>query len=528
MSTFKPGDRFHHWVVGRLLGTGAHGEVFEVTHEHSGAVFAMKTMHLANVGDARLVRRALAEARGAYGIDHANVLKVYDFACEEESGLVWMRTELLQGHTLAALVGLLGALSPGFAIAAAIEAAHGLAAAHEAQIVHRDVKPANLFYVRPTCSLRVIDFSIAKIFPEGLETTFGRAGLGTPAFMSPEQLDGAVPTPAFDVYALGLSLWQLLAGRHPFEHALASSKAITRCQYVEMPPLLADVAGLPPEVDAVVRRAVAKDPAARYPTMRAMAQALVDLGMWLANEVQAGRVVLYTPPGEPPPPGDARTRRDYAAPHAAPASDAPTPAPSQRVLIAALPAPVGLGGTVLMGARALPSPASVSGDTAPLAPAANMPPRAAVAPAAPVAPVAPREAERTVPSTAVAARRVSWRAAGLAAVIVSATTLGVVALTRPAAPVHRDLSPVAPTGEAPLIPAPSESTTPQPPPPLTMEPPPSSAAEPPRPPPSAPSTRSRSRDTPASRPSNSAVPVPPTASAPTPPSTHRPLFETEY
>src|SRR5580693_5900735 len=182
--TFKPGDRFQHYTVGRLLGTGFHGSVHEIVHDHTGEPFALKTMHLANVGDARKVRRALAEARGTYGIDHAGVVRVHDFNCED-NGLVWMRLELLQGETLAGLLARLGRLSPVFALSAGVEAADALHAAHEAGVIHRDVKPANLMYVTATRSLKVIDFSIARFFAEGLQTTAGRAGMGTPAFMPP-------------------------------------------------------------------------------------------------------------------------------------------------------------------------------------------------------------------------------------------------------------------------------------------------------------------------------------------------------
>src|SRR5208282_5455793 len=155
-----------------------------------------------------------------------------------------------------------GRLSLPFALAAAIEAAFGLHAVHEAQIIHRDVKPSNLFYTTGR-AVKVLDLSLAKVFPEGLETTVGgrRLGLGTPAYSAPEQLEGLVrPDVRFDVYGLGITLWEMLAGQNPFAAALDDMTELIKRQLTVMPPLLADVAGLPPRVDAVVRRALTKDP----------------------------------------------------------------------------------------------------------------------------------------------------------------------------------------------------------------------------------------------------------------------------
>lgn len=417
MRTLKQGDSFLHYQVGRLLGEGFHGQVREIIHPHTGDRFALKTMQLAHVGDARAARRALAEAKGTYGIDHANVIKVFDLNCEED-GLVWMRTELLEGETLADLLSRLGFLSPLFAISVAIEAAHGLHAAHEAQIIHRDVKPANLFHVRPTRAIKVIDFSIAKFFAERFETTAGRAGMGTPAYMGPEQLEGMLPTPSFDIYALGITLWQLLAGRHPWHDAIHLSRELFRRHFTDMPALLADVVGLPPEVDALVRRAVAKDPVNRFHSMREMAQALVDLRAALSRDAATGRILLRAAPGEPPIPGDPRVRRDYTPPAAVPRGEQPTPPPSARVLVPAS----GPGDTVPLASDPLPSRAALAPNTpaevkiqrrTELLPVASTPARS---------PETPTTVTRSAPSAAP--RRVPWIAVSAAVVLVSATTAG--------------------------------------------------------------------------------------------------------
>jgi serine/threonine-protein kinase len=342
----------------------------------------------------------------------------------------------LEGETLAALGASLGRLSPLFALGAAIDAAHGLSAAHEAQVIHRDVKPDNLFYERLTRRVVLIDFSIAKVFPEGLETTMGRAGMGTPAFMSPDQLEGALPSPAFDVYALGMSLWALLAGRHPFQTALRDPQEMIRRQFSEMPPLLADVARLPPAIDAVIRRAVAKDPAARYPTMKEMAQALTDLRAWVAGEAAAGRVLLRVPPGEPPPPADVQHRRDYTPPRALPRAEHPALAEPARVLVpevvTSAPPPVTMGGSRSGLQPSLPPLGMAVPPPAPFPAATRATPRRAArqTPWQPMAPAAGLPTAGTRPADVRAARRAPWAALALVVALASLSAAALVGWTQ--------------------------------------------------------------------------------------------------
>jgi serine/threonine-protein kinase len=307
MPAFYPGDLFHqHLCVERFLGAGAHGEVFAVRHLGTGEPFALKMTPLAGAASEAQVRRALAAARGAFSVDHPNVVKVYDLGCEPD-GRVYLLMELLQGCSVAELLRW-SRISVVMALSIAIEAARGLAAAHEMAVVHRDVKPGNLFLVSAGprwTTVKVLDFSTAKVFHEGIETSTGRAGLGTVAYQAPEQLYGTVPHPVSDVYGLGMTLWEMLAGWHPFHAELPDPWALRCKQRDEMPPLLSEVADLHPRIDDVVRRAIAKHPGARYRAMTEMAQALIELRAWLLAESRAGRLLLVTPAGEPAISGDA-------------------------------------------------------------------------------------------------------------------------------------------------------------------------------------------------------------------------------
>jgi serine/threonine-protein kinase len=319
MATLKPGDHFRsRFQIESLLGEGAHGEVYAARLLATTERFALKLTQLADRGDYSKVARALATARGAFTIDHPNVARVFDVGAEPD-GTVYMVMELLKGCTVARLLRL-GRTSVVFALAMAIEASKGISAAHEAQIIHRDIKPSNLFLVdagHGRTEIKVLDFSTAKVFLEGIATTSGRASLGSPAYMAPEQLAGAAPHPGFDVYALGLVLWEALAGFHPFRACFGDVEALHRAQRDAVPPLLSEVAGLPARVDDVVRRAVAKDPAVRFRTMRELRAALVELCTWIVKEDRAGRLYLPVPAGQPAIPGEVNP---YAVPEPLPAA----------------------------------------------------------------------------------------------------------------------------------------------------------------------------------------------------------------
>ena len=351
------GDVLHQFKMVRTLGAGFHGEVWLAEHVHTGVPFAFKFMHLEDSKDAKKVQRALETAKGTYRIDHANVIKVHDLGCEP-SGMVWLRMDYLEGKSVAELLRQ-GALSLLVALDIAIEVAWGLAAAHELGIIHRDIKPDNVFMTRDGVIV-VLDFSIAKVISAGIRTTVRKTGMGTAPYMAPEHLGGAHPDARFDIYALGIMLWEMIVSFHPFHDVLRDTEALIRRQLHVNPAPLSVVAQLPVEVDEIIRRATAKDPAARYGTIIEMAQAMARLKAWLLAEMAAERLVLTKRRGEPTV-NSPRGRKDYhrdAAPDATPAP----PLPSQRVVVLAptslpqtlpLPEAVGPGGTLPFGANLL-------------------------------------------------------------------------------------------------------------------------------------------------------------------------------
>lgn len=334
MLTFQPGDIFGQLAIRSFLGAGNDGEIYAARHVHTDDDFALKVSHAAQRDNANAIRRALAAARGAYTVSHPNVVKVHDLGCEDD-GMVWIRMELLQGCNIATLLAWQGRLSVPMALAVGYEAACALSATHEAQIVHRDVKPNNLFLVNlgsGRTTIKLLDFSIAKVLPFSLATTMGRPALGTPGYMAPEQIYGAPAHPCFDIYALGMTLWTAIAGAHPWQAHMNDHAAMVMHHMRDMPPSLTEVAGAPPQIDDLVRRALFKDPAARYPSMAAFAHALQHARQWLDGEIFAGRWSGARPVREPAIPC-AEVSRAYAELRPRPAAPEPARAPDARVIV---------------------------------------------------------------------------------------------------------------------------------------------------------------------------------------------------
>ncbi len=361
MIPFKP-FIFLQWEILEPCGSGLHGQVFLARHRHTGERFALKMMHLEDAASASKVRRGLSTARANYRISHGNVVHVHDLGVEED-GRVWVLMEWLEGRTVADQLALQrGRLSVRLALHVAIETAWGVDAAHELGIIHRDIKPDNV-WLTTTGLVKVLDFSLAKVIPEGMATTvqLGAAtGLGTVAYLAPEGLRPDADVDArIDVYALGLTLWQMIAGRHPFGDVLRDTAELMRRQLHVDPEPLSKVANLPVYVDDFMKRALAKNPSERFSTMAEMARALMTLRDRLRADVERGLVTLSTPHGEPPVAGsDPWTRRDYRAAQVAPEHLLPGPAPSERVVIAG----------EAVGAKGPPGQIETIHDTQPLPP----------------------------------------------------------------------------------------------------------------------------------------------------------------
>jgi eukaryotic-like serine/threonine-protein kinase len=268
--------------VVRFLGRGAMAEVYEAQHLALERRVAIKVMQPLLATDPISVERFKREARVIALIDHPNVVGVEDFGVLED-GTWFMVMELLRGRSVEEALQA-GPFEPHLALTVAIQACAALQAAHDKNVVHRDVKPANLFLQEPVDGgepvVRLLDLGIAKVPGREAESNLTATGLvfGTPVYMSPEQAQGLPVDHRSDIYSLGVVLYRMLIGEVPF--SAASFIAVLTKHVTEAPSWpaeLAEARGVPPAAERVLRRVLSKNPAHRYQSMRELQTALVDL-----------------------------------------------------------------------------------------------------------------------------------------------------------------------------------------------------------------------------------------------------------
>ncbi len=257
----------------RLIAVGGMGEVWEATDTVLSRPVALKVLKPEYAGDATFRTRFETEARHAAALSHPNVAGVLDYgeapgANAGEPDRPYLVMELVRGEPLSAILRGGRSLDPHRAAELVAQAATGLEAAHRLGIVHRDIKPGNLL-VTPEGQVKVTDFGISRAADAVPLTQTGQV-IGTPHYLSPEQAEGKEATPSSDVYALGVVLYECLAGQRPFT---ADSPVGVALAHVRDP-----APELPPEVPAALRSVVAqtlsKDPAKRPRSAAALAEIL--------------------------------------------------------------------------------------------------------------------------------------------------------------------------------------------------------------------------------------------------------------
>jgi serine/threonine protein kinase len=252
------------------LGRGAMGIVYEAADDLLGRPVAIKTINMS----ADLAERAdhearfLQEAKAAGGLSHPNVVTVYDVG--RENDLLYMAMELLDGEELRDFLAR-GDLPLVTVIDIAAQVADGLAFAHERGVVHRDIKPSNIMVMRGGVA-KIMDFGIARIRTSDIKTQTGLR-LGSPRYMSPEQLLGQGIDRRADIFALGVVLYEMLAGIAPFGGDDVQEVMFRVASFDPPAPSRINPA-VPTVLDLVVARAIAKDPAQRYQDAQELAQDL--------------------------------------------------------------------------------------------------------------------------------------------------------------------------------------------------------------------------------------------------------------
>jgi serine/threonine protein kinase len=267
------------FLLRALLGAGGMGAVYEAEHLLTKRVGALKLLHLGAAERPELVQRFLREASAAGRIGSPHIVETID-AGELPSGEPYLFMELLSGSPVSALIERHERLTFVQAREIALQAAEGLQAAHDAGIVHRDVKPDNQFLVEgPGARLKLLDFGISK-FSEPTDYRLTREGtpLGTPYYMSPEQVAGKRDVgPASDIYSLGVVLYECVTGRVPFDADTLPALSLKIFAGDYLPPSSVTGPGVP-GLDAVIARAMARAPSERYASMTEFRRALLELG----------------------------------------------------------------------------------------------------------------------------------------------------------------------------------------------------------------------------------------------------------
>jgi len=426
-------------VTGRL-GVGGHGAVFEAENTWTGRRVALKVLLGAAALNAEMSERFLREARVTTRVAHPHIVEVLDMGRDPHDGSLFIVQELLHGEDLRDVLRRERTLDPRWLVGTLAPVLDALTAAHAQGVVHRDLKPANLFLARQPDGRvvpKLIDFGVSRMddAPGATELTHAGALLGTPDYMSPEQARGERAGAQSDVWAVGVILFEALAGHRPYRAANYNA-LLVRILADDAPPLRSVAPDVPEALAAAVDRALARDASVRFASAAALREALLA---WAAEGASSAPVTSR-----------ARLAEQVAAPLEPPPVDDPTPVSvSPPAMLRELPA--------------------ASTDVADESPAAVVPPRAETLPgpdraaAAPVPVATPASWERA-PDRPAPRSLAPWVFVGVATVAAASVAAAWLA-TRPPPPArvvaHLTEPPPAPPAvdAAPPAPAPVDDAS---------------------------------------------------------------------
>ncbi len=277
-----------------LIGSGGMAVVYKGLDTLLHRPVAVKILREAYASDPAFVVRFQREARAAARLDHPNIVTIYDVGQDGDRHYIVM--EYVDGEDLKSLIRRVGRLSVDQAVDIAIQMAAGVGHAHRMGIIHCDIKPQNVLITRDGV-VKVTDFGIARALSEsGL--TDPEIVWGSPTYFSPEQAAGERPVPASDVYSIGVVLYEMLAGVPPFQAEKPTALALMHLRE-EPQPLSVHNPQIPPQLEWIVRKLLAKEPAARYRTAEQLAIVLQEYRARMAQATTAYAVSFFPPPAQP-------------------------------------------------------------------------------------------------------------------------------------------------------------------------------------------------------------------------------------
>jgi|GEM_PF-1193809 len=262
------------FIIEERIGEGGMGVVYRAVHPLIGKQVAIKVLRAEYVAQQQ-VERLIIEARAVNSIRHPGIIDIFGFGRLPDAR-PYIIMELLRGQSLSTSLKQLGRLDPNTTVWILDQILSALGAAHKAGVVHRDMKPGNVFLAETldgSRAVRLVDFGIAKLVRDhDGPTTVDGTILGTPEYMAPEQIRGATVSFATDLYAVGIMAFQMLTGERPFK----GEQVQVLFAHVEQPPPLPSsrAPGIPPELDTIVLHLLAKDPSMRPESAEAVREAL--------------------------------------------------------------------------------------------------------------------------------------------------------------------------------------------------------------------------------------------------------------
>ncbi len=287
------------------LGAGGMGEVYKARDTRLGREVAVKVILGSLAEDRQRMVRFEREARALAALDHPNILAIHDIG--EEGGHAYLVTELLEGETLRERLQK-GPLELGSALRIGGQVAEGLAAAHERGVVHRDLKPGNIF-ITGAGHAKILDFGLARLeagtgsgerglseAPTAEAPTKRGTVLGTPGYMAPEQLRGEATDPRTDVFALGIILYEMLTGARPFK-GTSEADALAAVLTAKPQPISAAGKLVPAALEKIVGRCLEKDPARRFQSARDLAFELEEMAGGRSRRIAFPRLRWRPPTG---------------------------------------------------------------------------------------------------------------------------------------------------------------------------------------------------------------------------------------
>jgi eukaryotic-like serine/threonine-protein kinase len=379
------GDQVSDYQIVQVLGAGGMGEVFKVRNALSGRIEAMKVLHSDLAGDKDLADRFLREIRVQAALDHPHIARLH--TAQVVNNQLIMVMEFVDGESLAQMLQR-GPLTLGDSIRYGAQVLDALGYAHAQGVVHRDIKPANIMCTKDGV-IKLMDFGIARMKQDQRLTETGRT-VGSLHYMSPEQIRGTDPEPRSDIYSFGITLYEMVTGKRPFDGPSNYSIMSAHLQQQPVPPVNM-IAGVPQALNEIILMSIAKDPTQRFQTAQAFSGALQSLmGQAQATAQMSPAMAPTTAQVAPPPmappmgPGPMRVTEVQAQQMPPMPAGPPPPQKSRRALYMVLGSVATIAVLVLaaielpkyigVGANGTTKPSTATAAPATITPVSTTPP----------------------------------------------------------------------------------------------------------------------------------------------------------